>query len=106
MSAAYLLVLLVCLGAMTLLDHRFRLFFFADARRAALVLAAGTAGFLLWDVAGIASGLFFRGQTPYMTGLLLAPELPVEELVFLAFLSYLTMNLYTGASLLLQRRAR
>src|SRR5690606_27434064 len=77
-SVVYLLVLLASLGCMVLLDHRFRLFFFASARRATLVLIAGVAFFLAWDVAGISLGLFFRGETPYMTGLLLAPELPVE----------------------------
>lgn len=29
-----------------------------------------------------------------MTGLLIAPELPIEEVFFLTLLSYLTMNLY------------
>jgi lycopene cyclase domain-containing protein len=104
-SVVYLLALLLSLGAMVLLDSRFRLFFFADARRATIVLAAGVAGFLAWDVAGIALGLFSRGTTPYMTGLLLTPELPVEELVFLTFLAYLTMNLYAGAARLLAARA-
>ncbi|MEE6273766.1 lycopene cyclase domain-containing protein [Georgenia wangjunii] len=104
MSVVYLLVLLASTGCMVLLDRRFRLFFFASARRAALVLVAGVAFFLAWDVAGISLGLFFRGETPYMTGLLLAPELPVEELVFLTFLSYLTMNLYAGLPLLVEAR--
>jgi hypothetical protein len=39
-----------------------------------------------------------------MTGVLLAPELPVEELLFLIFLCWLTMNVYTGAVRLLERR--
>src|SRR5690606_14828151 len=60
-SVVYLLVLLASTGCMVLLDHRFRLFFFASARRAAIVLAAGVAFFLAWDVAGINLGLFFRG---------------------------------------------
>lgn len=94
MSVVYAAALLVSIAGMAVLDHRFRLFFAAAPRRAAVVLAAGVVFFLLWDVAGIALGVFFRGQTPYMTGWLLAPELPVEELLFLVLLCYLTMNLY------------
>ena len=52
--------------------------------------------FLVWDLLGIGLGVFFRGQTRYMTGLQLAPELPVEELGFLALLCYLTMVVFRG----------
>ncbi|MCL3859725.1 lycopene cyclase domain-containing protein [Actinotalea sp. K2] len=103
MSLLYGALLLVSITGMVVLDHRFRLFFFADARRAAVVLAVGVVFFLLWDVAGIALGIFFRGETPYMTGLLVAPELPVEEVGFLTLLCYLTMNLHGGFSRALAR---
>lgn len=93
-SFAYLASLLVSLTGMVLLDRRFGLFFWRDARRAALTLASGLVLFLIWDLAGISLGIFFRGQTDFMTGLLLAPELPVEELFFLTLLCYLTMNVY------------
>ncbi|NJC24499.1 lycopene cyclase domain-containing protein [Arthrobacter pigmenti] len=94
MGAAYLLFLLVSLGCMVLLDQRLRLFFWHDAGRAALVLAVGILFFLGWDLAGIGLGIFYRGQTELMLGVMLAPELPLEELVFLTFLSYLVMNLF------------
>ncbi|NCT92380.1 lycopene cyclase domain-containing protein [Cellulomonas sp. APG4] len=104
MGLVYLAALLVSITGMVVLDHRFRLFFFADARRAAVVLAVGVAVFLVWDVAGIALGVFFRGETEFMTGLLLAPELPVEEVFFLVLLSYLTMNVWAAASRALDGR--
>ena len=94
MTLLYLAALLVSLTGMVVLDRRFALFFWADARRAAIVLAVGVAFFLLWDAFGIGLGIFFRGETAFMTGLLLAPELPLEELFFLALLCYLTMNVY------------
>jgi len=97
MSVVYLAALAVPLFGMVMLDRRFRLFFWSDARRATIVLVAGVLFFLAWDLAGIGLGVFFRGQTAFMTGVLLAPELPIEELVFLTFLCYLTMNLYGGA---------
>ncbi|HWS57307.1 MAG TPA: lycopene cyclase domain-containing protein [Actinotalea sp.] len=94
MTLAYGVVLLVSIASMVLLDRRFRLVLFADRWRGGLVLAAGVGFFVVWDLVGIGLGIFFRGQTPYMSGLLVAPELPVEELGFLTFLCYLTMNLY------------
>lgn len=98
MSLAYAAALLVSIGGMAVLDHRHRLFFFADARRAAVVLVVGVAFLVVWDLVGVALGIFFRGQTPYMTGILLAPELPIEEIGFLTLLCYLTMNLYAAFS--------
>lgn len=103
MSAAYLLALLAALGAMVLLDRRFRLFFWLAPRRAAAVLCVGLAFFLAWDLLGIGFGIFYRGDTNLLTGLQLAPELPLEELFFLAFLCYLTMNLVQGAQLVFDR---
>ena len=104
MSVIYLLVLLASIVCMMLLDPRFTLFFWRDARRAALVMLAGLVFFVLWDLFGIGLGIFYRGETDFMTGIVVAPELPLEELFFLAFLSYLTMVLITGADVLLRAR--
>jgi lycopene cyclase domain-containing protein len=93
-SLLYLGALLVSLTGMVVLDRRFGLFFWVDARRAAIVLAVGIAFFLVWDAFGIGLGIFFRGETSFMTGVLIAPELPLEEVFFLALLCYLTMNVH------------
>jgi lycopene cyclase domain-containing protein len=79
---------------MVLLDRRFRLFFWRSWRRAAAVLVLGVLFFLAWDLSGIGLGIFFRGETPFMTGVVIAPELPIEEVFFLTLLCYLTMNLF------------
>lgn len=94
MGALYLLALGISITGMVMLDRRFRLFFWRDARRAAIVLPVGVVFFLIWDLLGIGLGVFFRGETAFMTGLQIAPELPVEEVFFLTLLCYLTMNLY------------
>lgn len=94
MGILYLAGLLVSLGCMALLDWRFRLFFWRNTRRATIVLVAGIVFFLAWDLAGIGLDIFYRGETEIMTGVLLAPELPLEEVFFLALLCYLTMNVY------------
>jgi len=109
-SAAYLACLLVSLGALVLVDRRFGLVFWRvgrnAARRAGLVLLAGVVFFLAWDLLGIALGVFARGRSPFMTGIELAPQLPLEEPVFLAFLCYLTLVLLFGTRALLDRRRR
>ena len=103
-ALAYLAALLVPLGCMALLDARFRLVLWADARRGAPVLGIGVAFFLLWDVAAIAAGFYHRGESDAMTGIMLAPELPLEELVFVTFLCYLTLVLHGLVLLLLRSR--
>lgn len=87
-ALAYLGALLVSIGGMAMIDRRFRLAFWYDARRSAWTVGIGVVGFLVWDLVGLALGIFARGDSPHMTGLLLAPELPVEEAFFLALLCY------------------
>jgi lycopene cyclase domain-containing protein len=103
MSFLYLAALVVAIGCMVLIDRRFGLVFWRDARRAAMVLIGGLLFFLVWDFFGIGLGIFFRGETSIMTGVLLAPELPLEEPFFLLFLCYLTMVLITGVDQILAR---
>jgi lycopene cyclase domain-containing protein len=102
-SWLYLAALLFSLTGMVVLDRRFRLFFWSDARRASIVLPAGVLFFLLWDLAGIGLGIFFRGPSPYVTGLVVAPEVPLEEIAFLALLCYLTMNVFAAVTRVLMR---
>jgi len=106
MGLIYLAALLVALTGMVMLDRRFRLYFWADARRAAIVTVVGLAFFVTWDLFGIGLGIFFRGETAFMTGLQVAPELPVEELFFLALLVYVTMNLYAAVGRLMSSSKR
>ncbi|MBF4563786.1 lycopene cyclase domain-containing protein [Plantibacter sp. VKM Ac-2876] len=106
MGLLYLLALLVSITGMVMLDRRFRLFFWADRRRAAIILPIGVVFFLVWDLLGIGTGIFFRGETSFMTGLQVAPELPIEEVFFLTLLCYLTMNLFGAARHTLGRVSR
>ncbi|PZE78256.1 lycopene cyclase domain-containing protein [Curtobacterium sp. MCBD17_013] len=93
MPGLYLAGLVVALVGMTVLDARFRLFFWRGPRRAAAVMAVGIAYFLVWDLAGIGLGVFHRGPSSWLIGVQVAPEVPVEELFFLALLCYVTMDL-------------
>jgi lycopene cyclase domain-containing protein len=98
MNFLYLVALLVALAGMVILDRRFELFFWRGAVRAAVVLAVGLVFFLVWDLQGIRLGIFFRGETSFMTGWQWAPELPLEEPFFLLLLCYLAMNVYGFAT--------
>lgn len=104
MNLLYLAFLLVSLAGVVALDLRHRLFLGRSPARAAAVLLIGLAFFLLWDLAGIGLGIFFRADGPYATGIMLAPELPLEEPLFLLFLCQLTMVLVCGGERVLQRR--
>jgi len=107
MSIVYLAALLGAILGTGLLDWRHKLALFGGAAlRTALVVALAVVFFLLWDVVGISEGIFFRGTGPWMTGVLLGPELPLEELVFLILLSYATLVSYLLASRYLPHKAR
>lgn len=103
MSFVYLIALLISLAGMVVLDLRFVLFFWRNWRRATIVLAAGLAFFLWWDSLGVADNIFFPGSSSYVTGWMLAPGIPIEELFFLALLCYLTMNLFEFVSRLVAK---
>ncbi|PZR54165.1 lycopene cyclase domain-containing protein [Xylanimonas oleitrophica] len=94
MSWVYLACIVGSTVCMGLVDHRWRLFLFARPGRAAVVVGCGALVFLLWDVVAIAAGVYQRGQSPGMTGIEVAPELPLEEIFFVVFLCYLTMVLH------------
>jgi lycopene cyclase domain-containing protein len=105
MHGLYLLGLLVSLTGMTVLDARFRLFFWRAPWRAAAVTAIGVVFFLVWDAFGVALGIFFIGPTRLLTGVLLAPDVPLEELFFLLLLCYTTMNLFAAVRPVVARAA-
>ena len=100
----YLGLLVVGICCMLALDRRFTLFFWRNARAATVVMAVGVAVLLAADVSGIALGLFVRGVSSVATGVVLAPHMPLEEPIFLAFLVLTTAISYTGALNVLARR--
>jgi lycopene cyclase domain-containing protein len=101
---AYLTGLLVVIGCMALIDARWRLVFWRAPIAATVAIGVGLVFFLLWDAAGIVLGVFFRGESRIVTGIELAPELPLEEPVFLFFLCYLTLVLVLGVERMLRAR--
>jgi lycopene cyclase domain-containing protein len=106
-SLVYLVALLGAILGTGLLDWRHKLALFGGAPgRTPIIVGVGVVFFLLWDVVGIAEGVFFRGSGPWMTGILLGPELPLEELFFLILLCYSTLVAYLLSASILTARPR
>lgn len=104
MAGGYLLAILLSAAGVVLADRRWRLALWQAPGRTAATVGIGTAFFLAWDAAGIAVGVFVKGDSPLLLGVDLAPHLPLEEPFFLAFLSYLALVTWAGAQRLRDRR--
>jgi lycopene cyclase domain-containing protein len=100
----YLGTLVLGLACMVATDRRWRLVLWADALRGALVLGAGMAVFVGWDLAALHLDLYGPGESAAMTGVEAAPSLPVEELFFIGFLCYLSLVLHRLLHMLLATR--
>jgi lycopene cyclase domain-containing protein len=103
-TGLYLVALLVSIAGLVTLDLRLKLFLGAAPVRAAVVLAVGVVGFLVWDAAGVGLGIFFEGRSGLLTGIDLAPQIPLEELFFLLLLCLSAMEAFVLAQRVLERR--
>jgi lycopene cyclase domain-containing protein len=100
----YLAGLIFSIIGLGLFDWRFKLGFSTNKKAALFATLLPLIFFLLWDGAGIALGIFFRGETSHLTGLLIAPELPLEELFFLFLLNYTTLTIFIAIKRMLAKR--
>lgn len=96
MSLIYLLGLLIGITGMAIIDHRFKLAFWYDKRRTLLTIGTAVAIFIIWDILGIAFGIFSHGQSAFSLPFTIAPEFPIEELFFLTLLCYCTLVIFRG----------
>lgn len=92
----YLAGLCVSLSGLALLDRRYKLAFWHNARPTALTIGVAVGIFIVWDIIGIALGIFFHGGSVWTLPLRIIPEFPIEELFFLTLLCYVTLLLYRG----------
>ena len=90
MSWLYLASIVVSMVCMGLVDHRWRLFLFDRPRVALAAVLVGFVLFLAWDLVAIEIGVYGKGDSTAMSGIDVAPHLPVEELFFITFLCYVT----------------
>lgn len=97
MPGMYLAAILISATGIGILDARFRLALWRDTIATLAAVAAGVVFFLSWDAVGIVTGVFVKGDSPLFIGVDLAPHLPLEEVFFLAFLSYLSLVVWSAA---------
>ncbi|BAJ76094.1 hypothetical protein MTES_3130 [Microbacterium testaceum StLB037] len=102
MPGIYLGAILFSLAGMIAIDLKFSLALRVAPLRTTAAVVIATAFFLVWDAVGIITGVFVKGESPLFVGVELAPHLPLEEVFFLLFLSYLSIVMYA----VFQRRAR
>ena len=95
----YFIGLLIGIGGLLLIDRRWKLAFWKDGKRTIFTIATAIAVFVLWDLVGISLGIFFHGGSAYTLPFRLAPEFPIEEIVFLFLLTYSTLVVYHGVQL-------
>jgi lycopene cyclase domain-containing protein len=100
----YLAGLIFSIIGLGLFDWKFKLGFSTNRKAAIFATLIPLIFFLLWDSAGIAVGIFFRGETSHLTGIVVAPELPIEELFFLFLLNYTTLTIFIALKRALDKR--
>ena len=88
MPGLYLGALLFSILGLSLLDRKYGLVFFANAKMAAVTTAVCVVFFSIWDAVGIANGIFFKGDNELLIGLEVFHEYPIEEAFFLTLLAY------------------
>lgn len=91
MPGLYLGLLVFSLVGTILLDRRWNLALFVDARRTVLIIAISVVFFLAWDITGVANGVFFKGDSELLVGWDVATEIPIEEVVFLTLLTHVAL---------------
>lgn len=101
---SYLAILLISLAGLYLLDRTHKLAFTLDPKRALLTMVPAFVVFVIWDIAGIALGIFFRGNNTLLTGIQIFPEFPIEEIFFLMLLCYSALIALTWISKVLNKR--
>lgn len=106
-------ILLVSLLGLTYLDWRYGLVIFDSKKRPTKTsprllaflstLFTMLIFFLIWDISGIILGIF-RTNSSYTLGLnLITPNLPIEEVLFLTLLIYVTLLVYKVSPRLLEK---
>lgn len=98
MQFAYLSALVISIAGLMVLDYRYKIALSVQPHRTLLTLGFAIATFVVWDLMGIALGIFFHGNSQYSLPIRLLPEFPIEELFFLLLLTYVSLLIYVKAA--------
>lgn len=89
-------LLVASIAGLAVADYRYKLAFWHDRRRAIKTILEAGSVFVIWDILGIAMGIFFRGNSKLVLPFDILPEFPPEELLFIILLCYSVLVIYTG----------
>lgn len=98
---------ILCLGILGLiiLDYKYKLAFFCDPKSSIFAILPVMLLLLLADMVGVAQNIFFT-YTDYVSNWYIASQnLPVEELIFLLLLCYITLIVYRIANRLVKKHS-
>ena len=90
----YGLSLLGAIFCMGLIDYKHKYAWFLDRRRTLLTIVPAVTLFVVWDIAGSGLHIFASHNSTYRSGLLLGPNFPIEEIVFLTLLTYTALIIW------------
>lgn len=91
MNNYYVILLLLSLLGLAYGDRSKRLLLFRNPTQTLKMIGIGVGFFLTWDIVGLLLGVFATNQA-YVTGLhIITPNLPIEEVLFLILLCYVTL---------------
>ena len=96
--AVYGVSILGAIFCMGLIDYKHKYAWFKDRRRTLRTLVPAVAVFVLWDIAGIILHIFASHDNTYRSGILLGPNFPVEEILFLTLLTYTALIIWRALS--------
>lgn len=88
MSALYLISIVISALGLLFIDYRLRLVVFKNRLKAVRIIGLVMLVLLGFDFAGIELGIFFSGESQYMSGLYIAPDVPIEEIGLLFIIAY------------------
>jgi len=89
----YISMLIVSLICLFLVDYRFKLAFFMHKKATLITVLFSVIVFVIWDLIGIQLGIFFEGNTSFLSDINIVKNLPIEEIFFLTLLCYTTLIL-------------
>lgn len=90
---AYLLTLIFGLSGLVLWDYIKKIALFKNTKAWAGVVGITVGLLLIWDILGLVLDIFHTNSR-FVTGIfIVTPDLPIEEILFLTFLTYFTLLL-------------
>lgn len=90
----YVIILILSIGGLLLADRRLRLAFWHNKIASTKAVGYTMLLLLIFDVAGVINKIFSTNQDYVVRINIISPNIPIEEIIFLFMLCYVTLILY------------